>query len=49
VLFNLVGNAIKFTFKGFIKISLDIIENALVTTVEDSGIGIKEDDQLKLF
>ena len=42
---NLIGNAIKFTFEGFIKVickNKEINENKLVEIiVEDSGIGIK--------
>ena len=49
IIFNLIGNAIKFTFKGYIKISLKFSNNYLQTTVEDTGIGIKEQDLNKLF
>ena len=45
VLFNLVGNALKFTFKGYLKVSVDYINKHLVTYVEDSGIGIKKEEQ----
>ena len=46
MLFNLVGNAIKFTFKGYIKVTLNynFIDNYLVTEIEDTGIGIKDED-----
>lgn len=51
VLFNLLGNAVKFTFKGFVKVNIDFnYETEILTgTVEDSGIGIKEEDLDKLF
>lgn len=51
VLFNLMGNAIKFTFEGFIKVNVDFNENQgqLKTEVQDSGLGIKQDDLIKLF
>ena len=51
ILFNLMGNAIKFTFEGKISINLTFDEpkSQLKTEVEDSGIGIKAEDLLKLF
>jgi signal transduction histidine kinase/DNA-binding response OmpR family regulator len=54
VLLNLVGNAIKFTEKGFVllKVDLDARSNGdaiLSFTVRDTGIGIPEDRQAHLF
>lgn len=51
ILLNYMGNALKFTFKGGVKIKLEYDKNAdlLVTSVQDSGIGIKEEDLSKLF
>jgi signal transduction histidine kinase/DNA-binding NarL/FixJ family response regulator len=56
VLFNLVGNAIKFTEQGYIKLTAKAIAPSeeincvdLVVTVEDSGIGIPEDHQEIIF
>ena len=51
VLFNLIGNAIKFTFEGMIKVDVAFDEtNAeLLTSVDDSGIGMNPEDLLKLF
>ena len=44
-----MGNALKFTYKGHIKIYVKY-ENSMTTTiVEDTGIGISEEDQSKLF
>jgi signal transduction histidine kinase/CheY-like chemotaxis protein/HPt (histidine-containing phosphotransfer) domain-containing protein len=54
VLLNLLGNAVKYTKKGFIKFSVSgepVAEDAVLLTfiVEDSGIGIKDEDLPKLF
>ncbi|WP_085683414.1 MULTISPECIES: transporter substrate-binding domain-containing protein [unclassified Pseudomonas] len=55
VLSNLISNAIKFTDAGHIRIALDVQptddpECSLVQlTVQDSGIGITTQDQLRLF
>lgn len=57
-MFNLVGNALKFTKEGKIEISASInkvkpsLENEgflIEFKVEDTGMGIKEEDQTKLF
>eukprot|EP01022_Parablepharisma_sp_SALTPOND_P007971 TRINITY_DN135000_c0_g1_i1.p1 TRINITY_DN135000_c0_g1~~TRINITY_DN135000_c0_g1_i1.p1 ORF type:complete len:668 (-),score=90.14 TRINITY_DN135000_c0_g1_i1:95-2098(-) len=51
ILLNLLGNALKFTFEGFVKVIVlyDPSNDHLITTVQDTGIGIKEEDVPKLF
>lgn len=55
ILINLLNNAIKFTTEGYVRISLDgrpgenPDEEILYFHVEDTGCGIKEEDQAKIF
>jgi len=54
ILMNLISNAIKFTEKGYIDVSVNIKETnentvELLIKVTDLGIGIAEEDQSKLF
>jgi PAS domain S-box-containing protein len=49
ILTNLVDNALKFTPSGFIEISAQEKENALVCSVRDSGIGIAREDLPNIF
>ena len=50
VLFNLVGNAIKFTKDGGVSLTLDIeAPDRLVFAVSDTGVGIAADDMPFLF
>jgi len=51
VLLNIVNNAIKFTAKGHVSISLEhnSEQQQLIFTIVDSGIGILASDQKKLF
>ena len=54
IIFNLVGNAIKFTKKGFIEVRTSVVPDAGGKTgvfrleVEDTGCGISEADMKKL-
>lgn len=49
LLTNYLNNAVKFTSSGYIKMGYDYAEGGLVIFVEDSGIGISEEKQDKLF
>lgn len=49
VIMNLVSNAIKFTEKGFVKISANEDEKCYRITVADSGIGMSEQEVKGLF
>ena len=49
ILFNLIGNAIKFTSEGYVQIQLDSIAEEVNIVVSDTGIGIPEDKLERVF
>jgi signal transduction histidine kinase/putative methionine-R-sulfoxide reductase with GAF domain len=49
VLLNLAGNAIKFTDAGEVAIEARVVDGAFVVSVSDTGPGISEADQQKIF
>ncbi|GET34438.1 hypothetical protein PbJCM13498_33010 [Prolixibacter bellariivorans] len=54
IFLNLLGNALKFTYKGYIKIEASVIKQAensatIQFRVEDTGIGIAKEAQTKIF
>jgi len=46
---NLVGNAMKFTRKGYIKISVRDRKDEVECSVEDTGAGMKKEDLAQVF
>ena len=49
VFMNLIGNAIKFTEKGHIELSIEKFENEIICTVADTGIGIPHKELATVF
>ncbi len=49
VITNLVSNAVKYTNKGFIKIRLEKLDEIIHLTIEDSGVGISQNDIPYIF
>lgn len=49
ILFNLVTNAIKFTQRGWVAVSIEIIDIDARVVVKDTGIGISQEQQSRIF
>ena len=49
VVFNILGNAVKFTNKGEVLVKADYRNGALIIDVQDTGIGIPEDMKEKIL
>ncbi|MFA7287990.1 MAG: PAS domain S-box protein [Melioribacteraceae bacterium] len=46
---NLIDNAIKFTLKGFVQISLEELNNKILVEIKDTGIGMSDEFLPMLF
>lgn len=49
VMVNIIGNSIKYTPEGSIKVFVDVSGDRVFIRVRDTGIGISAEDQQKLF
>jgi len=54
ILMNMVNNAIKFTHKGYVKMSAELVDKKedqvqILFKIKDSGIGISEEDKELIF
>lgn len=48
ILFNLVGNSMKFTESGYIEVRASYEDGTFTLSVEDTGCGISQEDQQKI-
>jgi len=46
---NLIDNAIKYTFKGKVEVSLEKTGNIIKLLIKDDGVGITDEDRARLF
>lgn len=49
IVLNVVGNAVKFTSQGAVKVLYDVADGMITIRVSDTGIGIAPEDQAALF
>jgi PAS domain S-box-containing protein len=49
IIFNLLGNAIKFTEKGFINIKIEQVDQSIIMRMKDTGPGIAKENLAHIF
>ncbi len=49
IITNLIKNAVKYTFKGYIKVSCSIVDGIIKFCVKDTGIGVPKHRQEAIF
>jgi len=49
ILSNLIENALKFTFEGFVEFGYTLKDKKLILFVKDTGVGISPENQEKIF
>ncbi|MEJ5226996.1 HAMP domain-containing sensor histidine kinase [Thermodesulfovibrio sp.] len=49
IILNIASNAAKFTKAGYISFAYEILENRLSIVIEDTGIGISQDEMTRIF
>ena len=49
ILINILGNAVKFTDKGYVELGVELTDDSLIFRVTDTGIGIKKEALTAIF